>query len=602
MSDPVYLLPRSASSRRRRTAARALAAFVIIARVREPTAFADGALDSSGAVSAQPAGAPDNRAEAQRRFEEGRRLVAERAWEAALGEFLESRRLYPTWSATSNAAGCLKKLSRSGEALNMLETLLNEFSGSLPEAVKSAAQRAVIDLRKVTGSIVIDGAEQGASISIDGRARGEYPSPQPLHVTAGSHIVRVYKQGFEAFEASVEVSVGGLTRLTAAQERLVRSGRLRVSEQRGRTLDVIVDGFDVGQTPWEGPIAAGDHTIMLRGDESLGTLPSPFSIALDQRVELSLAAEDLGASIVVRPVPGSASVAVDGLFVGRGVWEGRLRPGDHPIEVVADGYFKEVRRVSLQRGGSESIDIELRRDPSSPYWKRPGRLIQELGGAAVLAPGVGGEIVSKCGDTCAATPGVGVFGAARIGYELRDGLEFGGVVGYMSFAQKISDREALLNVVGPVPTNAGTVDDTLRVRGFIAGAFSGIRFGERFPLTLRVSAGAAVGAFVDTRTGVFRVGDPTVSTDYTVGPVIESPSMTWFYLEPEARVGLRLNEHFELSAGIGLMMLVTGSPPVWDKEHAINADADGYGVFDADILSNSIIFSITPGVSIRHSF
>jgi hypothetical protein len=547
--------------------------------------------------------APDPRkTEAAAHFARGNELYAGRAWAAALLEFLESRRLYPTMSATANAVVCLKNLQRYDEALDMLGALLTEFNETLPADVKEAAQRDVIALRKLTGSISIDGAVPGAIVSIDGRPRGEYPSPAPLNVLLGSHVVRVYKEGYESFEGSVEVKAGQVATITARMQRLLRSGRLRVTERNGKALDVIVDGFDVGETPWEGPIATGDHTLMLRGAGGSGTLPTPFSIKLNERVELALAAEDLGASIKILPVPATASVAIDGIFVGRGAWEGRLRPGEHPIKVVADGYFPETRQAKLARGASEVISIPMRRDPSSPLWRKPGRFFVDASGGAALTPSFGGEIASSCGDGCSQGIGAGGHVSFHGGYELDTGFSYGVTAGYATMSRTTTSRSTTLTVVGQPRPQAGTVDDTILVRGFLAGAFAGLRLGERFPVRLRVKAGVALGAAADTRKGLFSVSDPTVEDQYGIGPVVVAQSMTWFYLEPELRAGFRLTDHIEISAGLGALLLVTPSPPSWDAEQSINASDDGYGTFASEILTNSVVFSFTPSLGVRYSF
>jgi hypothetical protein len=532
----------------------------------------------------------------------GRELSAARAWAAAFLEFLQSRRLYPTMSATSNAVVCLKNLQRYDEALDMLGALLTEFNDKLPADVKEAAQRDVIALRKLTGSISIDGAVPGAAISIDGRPRGEYPSPAPLHVLLGSHVVRVYKEGYEAFEGSVEAKAGQVATITAQMQRLLRSGLLRVTEPTGKTLDVIIDGFDVGKTPWEGPIAAGDHTLMLRGADGSGTLPAPFSIGLNQRVELALAAEDLEASVKILPVPATASVAIDGIFVGRGIWEGRLRPGEHPIKVVADGYFPEERQVKLARGASEVISIPMRRDPSSPLWRKPGRFFVDGSGGAALTPSFGGEISSACSGECSQGIGAGGQMSFNGGYELDSGFSFGVTAGYATMSRTTSNRSTTLAVVSQPRPQVGTVEDTVLVRGFLAGAFAGLRLGERFPIRLRVKAGVALGTAADTREGTFSVSDPTVVTSYDIGPIVVTNSMTWFYLEPEVRAALKLTDHIDISAGLGALLLVTSDPPSWDADQAINAKDDGYGTFAAEILTNSVVFALTPSLGVRYTF
>src|SRR6185436_14514700 len=78
----------------------------------------------------------DPKAEALEHFDKGNTLFKSGALAAALAEFLESRRLYPTRSATSNAALCLSQLQRFDEALDLYEALLKDFA-ELPEDLKS---------------------------------------------------------------------------------------------------------------------------------------------------------------------------------------------------------------------------------------------------------------------------------------------------------------------------------------------------------------------------------------------------------------------------------------------------------------------------------
>ncbi|WP_437946933.1 PEGA domain-containing protein [Sorangium sp. So ce296] len=151
----------------------------------------------------------------------------------------------------------------------MLEGLLATYGDALPAAVKTAAQKEVIALRDRVGTIALVKAEPGAAVVIDGRARGEHPSAAPLRVVAGTHVVRIYKEGFEPFETAASVAGGQTTSVVARLAPLVASGRLRVAERSGRALAVMVDGFEVGKTPWEGPIAVGEHTVVLRGEDSL---------------------------------------------------------------------------------------------------------------------------------------------------------------------------------------------------------------------------------------------------------------------------------------------------------------------------------------------
>jgi hypothetical protein len=324
------------------------------------------------------------RNEARAAFEKGLALFEKEAWDAALAEFLRSRLVYPTRSATENAAFCLRQLRRLDEALEMFEEML-KFS-NLPEAKRSAAEAAIAELVTQIGTLRIEGAEAGASIVVDGRYRGTWPLARPLRVGAGSHEIRAFKEGLEPFGTTVEVK--GREAAVVQLRSLSTGGRLKVAEQHQRVLEVVVDGSAVGKTPWEGPLSVGEHLVTLRGsidldaipectpgDEAsagkraaprgnveLGTQPVSVPIRLRETTKLTLTAEALDTSLRVEPTPGGASVSIDSVVVGRGAWEGRLRVGEHTVEVSADGFLPEARRVSLERQKRQVVTVELGRD------------------------------------------------------------------------------------------------------------------------------------------------------------------------------------------------------------------------------------------------
>ncbi|AUX41688.1 hypothetical protein SOCE26_031100 [Sorangium cellulosum] len=545
-------------------------------------------------------GAAAAKAEAAARFQRGLELLRERAWSGALAEFLASRRLYPTWSATTNAAYCLKQLEQLDEALDLFEILLRDFPDTLPARAKEAAQREVVALRERVGTIEIQGAEPGAALSIDGRSRGEYPPLAPLRVAGGRHVVRVYKEGFEPFEAGVTVAGGQTARVAAPLRPLIVAGRLRVTERSGWALDVVVDGNTVGTTPWEGPIAVGEHTVMLRSAQRFGTPPAPVSIRRAQTTSLSLAAEPLDAAIRVTPSPADASVAIDGIFVGRGTWEGRLRPGAHRIELVADGYFGAERQVALDRGGWALVAVALARDPGAPRWRDPPRFTLELGGALALSPTLGGDIAERCGARCSQGLAAGGYGVFHGGYEVDLGTRFGFglAAGHVRLGQSTRGRSAEIRAVGIAAPNVGEADESIQLRGVLAGAWAGLGFGGRYPVRLRLGAGAVIGSVADARTGTFTTSR---GERYGVGPAVQVPSAAWFYLDPEVRVGVRLGERVELSAGVDVLVLVGGAAR-WDAGQAINAAGDGYGQFDAEALTSPVLFAVLPGIGARYHF
>ncbi|XXX82452.1 PEGA domain-containing protein [Sorangium sp. So ce134] len=253
-----------------------------------PVAGPPGA--SAPAASAPGAAADAAKADAEARFQRGLRMYRAEAWEAAAAEFLESRRLFPTWGATSSAARCLQKLGRATEALELFEALLTDFDDVLPADAKQAALAEVEQLRGLVGAIAIEGGPPGAVVLVDGERRAELPLSGPLRVAAGAHAVRVQKDGFEPFEARVDVLGRETARVAASLAAIETRGRLRISEVTGKRLGVALDGVRVGTTPWEGKVEPGAHVIVLFGTDGFGTPPTTVSVKAGKVVDASLRA------------------------------------------------------------------------------------------------------------------------------------------------------------------------------------------------------------------------------------------------------------------------------------------------------------------------
>jgi hypothetical protein len=579
-------------------------------RVSWPAFAAAMACAAPAAAADPPAPTPaeaspaDAKAEARAHFEKARALAGSGVWPAALAEFLASRRLYATWGNTLGAASSLQKLERFDEALDLFEILLKDFADALSSDVRAAAQREVVGLRGLVGTIEVEGAEIGAAIAVDGRARGDYPTVGTLRVAAGSHLVRVYKEGFEPFETGVDVAGRALVRVPVRLRALAASGRLRVAEQGGAALEVIIDGDRVGKTPWEGLLAVGEHVVVLRGEGDMGTQPVSVPVRRGETAPLTLAAEELAAPVRVEPVPVNAGVAVDSVVVGRGIWEGRLRAGRHKIEVAAAGFVTDAREVTLERGKRAVVTVALSRDSSSPFWReppRPSHGVLEVSVAAAVVPSFGGDLAGGCAGACSAPPGAGFLGVLRGGWELGSGFGFGLSAGFLTARQTASGRAAQLAPVGLKKVDTGTVDDTIALRyGGLAGAWAGFSFGSRFPVHLRLGAGALLASVTDTRTGAFK--SQIDQQRFNVGPISDGGFVPFVYAAPEVRVGLRLGKHVELSLGVEALVLVAPSPTAWNAKREINAGSDGIGTFPADRLIGRGIFVVSPGVGARYDF
>jgi hypothetical protein len=552
---------------------------------------APGAPTSSGAAS------DAKKEEAKARFERGMTLFDRKVWDAALVEFLESRAAFPTRSNTQNAAICLRNLNRFDEALDMFEALVKEFP-TLSPADRSAVEKEIAELQQLVGAIEIRSQEGGALITIDGRERGTTPAPA-LRVAAGTHVLRVYKEGFAPVEKRVEVAGKQSVVVEAKLETLAQSGRLSVTEDGGKGAEVLVDNVVVGKTPWQGLVATGEHVVFLRGEGNLGTQPANATVRINQVTPIVLALEPLDCSLRVEPTPSGASVAVDGVVVGSGLWDGRLRKGRHKIEVAQNGFLPQVRVLDLAPAAHERIAVQLERDPDSPLWqaqKRP-RIFVELAPGFPLALIVGGDV---SGSGSASFP-LGFVGRAHIGYELTSGIGFGLDAGYLYLARDVDSRETVIHPVGK-PDAPGTASDKLSLKGLLVGGSAHLHrstFGEKFPLLVRVGIGAFLANATDRRSGEFT---PAGGAPLPVDTAKTSTEVPHLYVAPEVRVGYRLSDHFEVSAGVELMVLVALKEARWEPSNGVVLGNQGLAGYDGQSLFGSTLLLVNPGVGARFDF
>jgi hypothetical protein len=540
-------------------------------------------------------------AEAKVYFTRGVEHAARGEWDAALVEFLRSRAVTPTAKATYNAAVCLRKVGRFDEALDLYEVLLRDFA-DLPEQEKQVALQERAQLEASIGALDLHDGVAGARVTVDGRERGAYPPGGPLRVGAGSHVLRVFAEGFMPFEARVDVAGAQTVRVAVQLVALTAGGRLRVAEERGGVLAVVVDNAEVGKTPWEGLLAPGEHVVFLRGEDHLGTQPVVASVKLAQLVSLRLAAEHLDAGVRVDPTPPSARVIVDGVPVGRGTWEGRLRPGPHSIEATADGYLAFRRDVVLRAQAGEVIPATLLRDPTLLY-AAVASLGLELDAAMPVGALFGGDVSSACSSPCSASVPLGLHGALHGIYQAASGFGGGVDVGYLLAYRAISRHSATLQPLQQSAANTGTAEDKLRFGGLTLGASAQYHRGERWPILLRVGVGVLLASTADDRSGSF-VNSMGVPYDVSRR---ETPAGTYLYVAPELRVARRIGKHLELNVGAEVLLLKALSQPTWADRTPVlaggpGAQGDGLAKFGAQSIASSLLLFIAPGLGARYDF
>lgn len=544
----------------------------------------------------------------------------------ALAEYQAAYRISPSWGSRTAAGVCLVKLQRYDEAQETFEAAVRDFGDVMPKKAKDQALEQIGIMRTVTGAVNVTDAEVGALVVIDGRVRGEHPAPSPLSVLVGPHLVRVYKQGFGLYEANVSVEKGQVQTLAAKLTALVESktGFLRVGEAGGKKMEVVVDGVPVGMTPWEGPVSAGEHSVVLRlppppppklgcgepvitedpraaeAEQPLASAPMSVTVKPRETTPLQLKAQVMGAVVRIAPNPATATLFVDGIQVSRGGFHGRLSPGEHVIKSTAEGYFEETQKLSVPESGETMVEVALRKDLNASIWAEPSRLLFEIGGNAPIAPSLGGDIAETCGDGCTYSPGVGGRVTIRGGYELSNRLSFGLSAGYLHMRQSTTNRGGQLSI-NNTSSRDGVANDEITMDNALVGAYAAYRVGSSFPLRVSLGAGVAVGSIADMRTGIFQYTDAENNQRVAaVGPLTQSGLFTWAFIEPELRAGLRLSESWGIGLSVSGLVLLSPTVPQWKADMKINARENNFGQFGAETVTGGAFFAITQGLYISY--
>lgn len=543
---------------------------------------------AAGAEPAEAAAPADDlekrKEEAKERFQRGLELVQNESWDAALAEFLTSRKLFPTRVALKNAALSLRQLKRNVEALAMYSELLAQFGAALPPEERKTVDDAIAQLKQTVGEIVVESDQPGSTVVIDGQQQGTTPLAA-IGVNAGTHTVRISKEGYEAFQAQVLIAGGQREVVRGKLKALSTIGRLVVLEAAGKTLDVVVDGAVVGKTPrYEGVLSVGPHTVFLRGEGNLGTAPSQAVVKENQATTLTLSAVELDSEVRIEPVPANARVFVDGVEIGNGVWEGRLQSGQRQIEIAGEGFIPYRRVISLTKGKRELLKITLERDLSNPMWQAgfaPHLYAEAFGGAALAPLGLGGSADKACGNgNCSSRSlGLGFLAGGRVGYQFLRGFSGELGLGFLYLGTKMTRNVSAAGEHDVTFTSSNYVDRT-RLAGPLVELSAAYTMLDKTPLTFRLGGGVARLKATFKNEGTFSGEiphicdnepaecdpDEVVSVRQKVSIAEEPDFVIVPFAAPEVRVGYRVSKKLVLDFGVAFFVMLppevvrTGKP------------------------------------------
>lgn len=520
------------------------------------------------ALTSYPVAAQDEgkKTEARERFFRGLQLAENDDWENALREFEQSLDLYPTRVAVKNAAVTLQQLRRFVDARAMYQRLLSAYGTELSPDEQKTVERSLIELDKRIANVVVRSTPAGAKVVIDGRSLGQ--TPVTVAVDAGSHWLRLFKEGYTAYEAPLELEGGKSKNVDASLNQLTRSGRLRVAEAGGTVLDVLIDGVPVGKTPWEGSVEAGTRSVILKGPGRLGTPPSTATVFENRLSVLTLKVATLDAEVRVVPRPSNALVHVDGVPVGSGVWDGRLPSGTHVIEATAPGFLSMRRELKLGRTAKSQLELELERDPSDPRWRDDvtrAHPYVELMGGAFLSPSFAGSASRACSRGECSEHGIpfGFLAGARAGYQLKGGLGIELFIGVLSAKERMTRTQTLEGEADFGRSTSKNFHDSTKIFGPAAALSASYRLFEKTPLTFRAWLGVARVKTTHETSGDFSGTASDPATGDTAGysmsgvAISEDDKQLWLpFAGPEVRFGYRVSPRLSFDVGVAALFFL----------------------------------------------
>ncbi|MEO8874140.1 MAG: PEGA domain-containing protein [Polyangiaceae bacterium] len=481
------------------------------------------------------------------------------------------------------AASAAYTLGHFSEAYDAYADVLKNYGDAIKKTDRTAAEAKLKELTTKTGTIAIHVNENGARVSLDEKDVGLSPTALPFRNDLGLHHVHVEKEGFSPFDSNVTVTAAGRAVVEVALTKKAKTGHVTVTAPPGDVMRVLVDGIDVGGTPYDGDFAPGSHTVAGRSSKSTAPV-QPIDLVAGNTVTVSLAPSASTGRVEVTTSDGQGFIIVDGKPVAEGAFAGELPVGPHIIRVKREGYETFEKKVDLQEHETLAESVTLRASAggttkgadSKADSDRPfSGVYGGLGITALIEPnGNGNSLESSCSQigaaSCSTPPplGVGLFGYG--GYSWNPiGLELflGAMFDEETPSANYTANSALGSVVGGPP----------RVEQFILPRLGGVAAiraratldGKVFRVSFSAGPGLAYKEMFLVRKATTQDGTNRQGKEVSDSVSYVSPALV-----ADVAVHLRLSPGFALSGGVLALFENAGTTHV-DAQNQVIASSTG---------------------------
>ncbi|HEX8793472.1 MAG TPA: PEGA domain-containing protein [Polyangiaceae bacterium] len=276
----------------------------------------------------------------------------------ALTHYQAANQAVPSARAEMGVADALYNLGKLGESYETYADVNQTYGPKLGPVEKGLVTKRMKEIAPKTGWLSIRVSEPGAEVDVDGASIGNSPVPALKRVAVGTHAVHVTKAGFQPFDASANVPADDKAVIEATMAPVAQQGHVVVHASGTEPLRVLVDGVDVGATPWEGDLAPGKHTIAGRSSSSTAEAQT-VDITAGSKTAVDLVSAATAAHLQIRTNDGKGIIYVDGVVKGEGAFEGDVAPGPHTFVVSREGYERFEKSVTLAERQTDAEAVTL---------------------------------------------------------------------------------------------------------------------------------------------------------------------------------------------------------------------------------------------------
>jgi len=197
-------------------------------------------------------------------YEAGRLLFVDHDYAGALVKFRSAYEQSKEPHLLFNMGACEKNLRHYVKTIADFEQYRSEGGASLTQAEREEVDRYLAELRPFVGTVRVTSNEPGARVTIDDEEVGTTPLATPAMVDIGARRVRIAKDGFGDWSATVMVRGSEEIAVDGRIEKIVHAGHLLI--RTAATNGVDVDGQPVGTGGFDGPLPSGGHQVRIRGE------------------------------------------------------------------------------------------------------------------------------------------------------------------------------------------------------------------------------------------------------------------------------------------------------------------------------------------------